>query len=363
MSVGKTRCFCSIISQPLLFRFTFREKNSKVIFGGSSAWPDLQIFPHVPAIFRAESHCFTRQQTFFREDNLLIIIFLAISLLGGLFHILIWNGRYGGQPQSSSSKALKSMLEKVCQRAVLGMLTGTLVTSVIKSSTATIVLTVGARGAGILNLRQSARASPLGANIRHHRHGADNPPYGYKLKRRGIHRDIQALHAGSARRALRHNIPQIRQKPKNKGHRHDAHGLRHSVHRPYGNDGGCIAPVRIPGIYGCFAEILRCADTWHTYRSYNHLYRAELFRRDRYGSSAFIYRCFHLPDRVSPYNRHQPWHLHNYRHCLLHRNRQGRQAHRHCTHIIQLHRHGAVYGGNTPAAPRRGAELHMERSP
>lgn len=56
------------------------------------------------------------------------------------------------------------MLEKVTHSAVLGMLTGTLVTSVIQSSTATIVLTVGLMGAGILNLRQSI-SIVLGANI------------------------------------------------------------------------------------------------------------------------------------------------------------------------------------------------------
>ena len=56
------------------------------------------------------------------------------------------------------------MLEKVTQSAALGMLTGTLVTSVIQSSTATIVLTVGLMGAGILNLRQSI-SIVLGANI------------------------------------------------------------------------------------------------------------------------------------------------------------------------------------------------------
>ena len=56
------------------------------------------------------------------------------------------------------------MLEKVTHSAALGMLTGTLVTSVIQSSTATIVLTVGLMGAGILNLRQSI-SIVLGANI------------------------------------------------------------------------------------------------------------------------------------------------------------------------------------------------------
>ena len=65
--------------------------------------------------------------------------------------------------KSSSSKALKSMLEKVTHSAVLGMLTGTLVTSVIQSSTATIVLTVGLLSAGILTVSYTHLTLPTKA--------------------------------------------------------------------------------------------------------------------------------------------------------------------------------------------------------
>ena len=91
-------------------------------------------------------------------------IFSVISLLGGLSIFLYGMDIMGDGLKSSYSKALKSMLEKVTHSAALGMLTGTLVTSVIQSSTATIVLTVGLMGAGILNLRQSI-SIVLGANI------------------------------------------------------------------------------------------------------------------------------------------------------------------------------------------------------
>ena len=91
-------------------------------------------------------------------------IFSVISLLGGLSIFLYGMDIMGDGLKSSSSKALKSMLEKVTHSAVLGMLTGTLVTSVIQSSTATIVLTVGLLSAGILNLRQSI-SIVMGANI------------------------------------------------------------------------------------------------------------------------------------------------------------------------------------------------------
>lgn len=91
-------------------------------------------------------------------------IFSVISLLGGLALFLYGMDVMGDGLKSSSSKALKGMLERVTHSAVLGMLTGTLVTGVIQSSTATIVLTVGLLSAGILNLRQSI-SIVLGANI------------------------------------------------------------------------------------------------------------------------------------------------------------------------------------------------------
>ena len=57
--------------------------------------------------------------------------------------------------KQGSGEALKKFLGKLTQNALLGVLTGTIVTAIIQSSTATIVLTVGLIGAGILNMRQA----------------------------------------------------------------------------------------------------------------------------------------------------------------------------------------------------------------
>ena len=59
---------------------------------------------------------------------------------------------------------MKNVLGKLTHNIVLGVLTGALVTAIIQSSTATIVLTVGLIGAGILNLRQAV-SIVMGANI------------------------------------------------------------------------------------------------------------------------------------------------------------------------------------------------------
>lgn len=91
-------------------------------------------------------------------------ILMIIKLLGGLAMFLYGMEVMGDELKQSSGTALKNVLGKLTQNALLGVLTGTLVTAVIQSSTATIVLTVGLLSAGILNLRQSV-SIVLGANI------------------------------------------------------------------------------------------------------------------------------------------------------------------------------------------------------
>ncbi len=88
----------------------------------------------------------------------------AIKLLGGLAMFLYGMEIMGDGLKQGSGTALKKVLGKLTQNAFLGVLTGTLVTAVIQSSTATIVLTVGLISAGILNLRQAV-SIVLGANI------------------------------------------------------------------------------------------------------------------------------------------------------------------------------------------------------
>lgn len=92
------------------------------------------------------------------------IIIMIIKLLGGLAMFLYGMEIMGDGLRQGSGSALKNVLGKLTHNALLGVITGTLVTAVIQSSTATIVLTVGLIGAGILNLKQAV-SIVLGANI------------------------------------------------------------------------------------------------------------------------------------------------------------------------------------------------------
>ena len=91
-------------------------------------------------------------------------ILIAIKLLGGLAMFLYGMEVMGDGLKQGSGTALKNVLGKLTHNVVLGVITGALVTAVIQSSTATIVLTVGLIGAGILNLRQAV-SIVMGANI------------------------------------------------------------------------------------------------------------------------------------------------------------------------------------------------------
>ena len=91
-------------------------------------------------------------------------IMIVIKLLGGLAMFLYGMEVMGDGLKQGSGAALKNFLGKLTQNTVLGLLTGALVTAIIQSSTATIVLTVGLIGAGVLNLRQAV-SIVLGANI------------------------------------------------------------------------------------------------------------------------------------------------------------------------------------------------------
>ena len=92
------------------------------------------------------------------------IVSAIIQLLGGLAMFLYGIEVMGDGLKNSSGAALKRVLEKVTGNVVLGVLTGALVTAVIQSSTATIVLTVALIGAGVLNLKQAV-SIVMGANI------------------------------------------------------------------------------------------------------------------------------------------------------------------------------------------------------
>ena len=91
-------------------------------------------------------------------------VFDVISLFGGLALFLYGMRIMGDGLKKGSSTALKSVLEKVTNSPLMAFLLGMAVTAMIQSSTATIVLTSGLVGAGLLTLRQSI-GIVIGANV------------------------------------------------------------------------------------------------------------------------------------------------------------------------------------------------------
>ncbi len=92
------------------------------------------------------------------------IIISVISMLGGLAMFLYGMEIMSDGLKSASGPALKRILERVTSNLLIGAIMGMLVTAVIQSSTATIVITVGLLTAGVINLRQAISIS-FGANI------------------------------------------------------------------------------------------------------------------------------------------------------------------------------------------------------
>jgi len=91
-------------------------------------------------------------------------IFNVISLLGGLSMFLYGMRLMGDSLKENSSGTLKRIMGKVTDNPLKAFLLGVLVTALIQSSTATIVITAGLVGAGILTLHQSLGII-IGANV------------------------------------------------------------------------------------------------------------------------------------------------------------------------------------------------------
>ena len=92
------------------------------------------------------------------------IFYSVIAFLGGLAMFLYGMRVMGDGLKSSSGGAMKTALAKVTNKPVMGFLLGMLVACIIQSSTATIVITVGLVGAGLLTFHQSV-GIVLGANV------------------------------------------------------------------------------------------------------------------------------------------------------------------------------------------------------
>ncbi len=90
--------------------------------------------------------------------------FNMITLLGGLAMFLYGMRLMGDGLKESSSGTLKKALEKLTNKPVKAFLLGLSITAIIQSSTATIVITSGLVGAGIISLHQSLGII-IGANV------------------------------------------------------------------------------------------------------------------------------------------------------------------------------------------------------
>lgn len=91
-------------------------------------------------------------------------IFSIISLLGGLALFLYGMKLMSGTLKECSSGTLKVAMEKVTNNPVKAFLLGVLITAIIQSSTATIVITSGLVAAGLISLDQSLGII-IGANV------------------------------------------------------------------------------------------------------------------------------------------------------------------------------------------------------
>lgn len=91
-------------------------------------------------------------------------IFNIISLLGGLALFLYGMRIMGNGLSQSSSDAFKNAVKRVTNNPFAGFLVGLVLTAVIQSSTATIVITSGLVGAGLMTFKQSI-GIVLGANV------------------------------------------------------------------------------------------------------------------------------------------------------------------------------------------------------
>ena len=91
-------------------------------------------------------------------------IFNVLTLFGGLAMFLYGMRLMGDGLKESSSGTLKVVMENVTNSPIKAFLLGVAVTAIIQSSTATIVITSGLVGAGIISLHQSL-GIVIGANV------------------------------------------------------------------------------------------------------------------------------------------------------------------------------------------------------
>ena len=91
-------------------------------------------------------------------------IFNALTLVGGLCLFLLGMNLMGQALERRAGGRLRTLLDKMTSRVMLGFLTGLGVTAIIQSSSATTVMVVGFVNSGLMTLRQAINVI-LGANV------------------------------------------------------------------------------------------------------------------------------------------------------------------------------------------------------
>lgn len=91
-------------------------------------------------------------------------IFAVIKALGGIAMFFYGMEIMGTGLKNSSDDALKGLMQRLTKNTFTGLLTGMIVTGIIQSSSATVVITVGLMAAGMITLKQSV-SIVMGANI------------------------------------------------------------------------------------------------------------------------------------------------------------------------------------------------------
>ena len=83
--------------------------------------------------------------------KLMDTIFLIINLLGGLGLFLYGMKMMGDGLENAAGDKLKGIFDRITSNPIKGVLTGTIVTAIIQSSSATTVMIVGFVNAGLMN--------------------------------------------------------------------------------------------------------------------------------------------------------------------------------------------------------------------
>ena len=91
-------------------------------------------------------------------------IFNALTLVGGLCLFLLGMNLMGQALERRAGGRLRTLLDKMTSRVMLGFLTGLGVTAIIQSSPATTVMVVGFVNSGLMTLRQAINVI-MGANV------------------------------------------------------------------------------------------------------------------------------------------------------------------------------------------------------